>query len=284
MNYKDKTLKFIGGALLVGAIFLFGVYTGFKHRPSIEKITGISHKEPTAEVTPGTDFEPFWKVWATLQEKYPHSDKISDQDKVWGAIGGLVNSYNDPYTSFFNPKENKLFEESLEGSFSGVGMEVGMKEKILTVIAPLKNTPAYTAGIKAGDKILKIGDTVTSNLTIDEAITLIRGDKGTTVKLKIFRDGEDTPREFQIVRDTISIPTLDTEARPDGIFVIRLYNFSSNSSSLFAGALKEFEKSGDHKLLLDLRGNPGGYLDAAVDMASYFLPEGKPVVKPGSRT
>jgi carboxyl-terminal processing protease len=157
-------------------------------------------------------------------------------------------------------------------------MEVGIKDKILTVIAPLKDTPAYKANIKSGDKILKIDSTVTSGLSIEKAIKLIRGKKGTTVTLTILREGNQKPQEIKIVRDTINIPTLDTELRKDGIFVIKLYSFSATSTNLFRNAMKQFVESGSDKLLLDLRGNPGGYLDASVDMASWFLPEGKTVV------
>jgi carboxyl-terminal processing protease len=157
-------------------------------------------------------------------------------------------------------------------------MEVGIKNKVLTVIAPLKNTPAERAGIKAGDVVLKIDDTVTSDMTVDKAVSLIRGKAGTTVKLTLYREGEDKPREVSVERDTIVIPTLDTEKRADGIFVIHLYNFGASSTREFTDALKTFKASGDTKLIIDLRGNPGGYLDAAVDIASYFLPEGDVVV------
>jgi carboxyl-terminal processing protease len=179
---------------------------------------------------------------------------------------------------FFTPDEAKSFEADIAGNFDGIGMEVGIKDKILTVVAPLKDTPAFRAGIKPGDKILKIDKTVTSGLSIDEAIKLMRGDKGTTVVLTIFREGDTDPKEVKIVRDTIDIPTLDTEKRADGIFVIKLYSFSANSADLFRNAMKQFSDSGSDKLLLDLRGNPGGYLDAAVDMASWFLKGGTTVV------
>ena len=174
--------------------------------------------------------------------------------------------------------ETKSFEEEIAGNFDGIGMEVGIKNKVLTVIAPLKDTPAYRANIKSGDKILKIDTTVTSDLSIEKAIKLIRGPKGTIVSLTIFREGNEKPEEIKITRDTINIPTLDTELRKDGIFVIKLYSFSANSANLFRNAMKQFLESGSDKLLLDLRGNPGGYLDAAVDMASWFLKGGKTIV------
>ncbi len=263
--------------MLVIVFFILGVSVG-KHdsRPEIEKVTGISGKETA--VTTETDFSPFWKVWNTINEKYPSADKITDQNRVYGAIAGLVDSLGDPYSVFFDPDEAKAFEEEIAGNFTGVGMEVGIKDKVLTVIAPLKDTPAYRANIKPGDKILKIDETVTTGLGIEEAIKLIRGEQGTTVTLTIFREGDKEAKEIKIVRDIINIPTLDTELRPDGVFVIKLYSFSAGSADLFRKALKQFSESGTDKLLLDLRGNPGGYLDSAVDMASWFLPKGKIVV------
>ncbi len=229
-------------------------------------------------MTTQADFAPFWKVWNEINEKYPNASKISDQARVYGAISGLMSSLNDPYSVFFGPDEAKSFEEEIAGNFTGIGMEVGIKDKILTVIAPLKDTPAYRANIKPGDKILKIDKTVTSGLSIEEAIKLIRGEKGTPVVLTTFREGNKDPMEVKIIRDTINIPTLDTELRPDGVFVIRLYSFSANSANLFRDAMKKFVDAKTDKLLLDLRGNPGGYLDAAVDIASWFLPSEKTIV------
>lgn len=262
--------------LLVALFFGLGIYIGFYNSPEIDKVLNISGKE-TAVLTEA-DFSPFWKVWNNINEKYPSAAETSDQNKIYGAISGLVGSLNDPYSVFFNPDEAKLFEEDIQGNFGGVGMEIGIKEKILTVIAPLKNTPAYKADIKSGDKILKIDNIVTSGMSVEKAIKLIRGEPGTTVKLTIFREGDQEPKEIKIIRDTINIPTLDTELRKDGIFVIKLYSFSANSVELFRNALKEFSLSKSDKLLLDLRGNPGGYLDSAVSMSSWFLDSGKTVV------
>ena len=261
--------------LIIAGAFLVGFFVGHK-TPEITKVLSIAHKEPQVAMT--ADFEPFWKVWNTINEKYPGADKVTDQERVYGAIKGLAGSLNDPYSTFFNPDETKSFEDDISGEFSGVGMEVGIKDKILTVVAPLKGTPAEKAGIKPGDKILKIDKKITSDLTIDEAIKLIRGEKNTTVTLLILRQGEKEPREIKVVRDIINTPTLETEQRADGIFVIKLYTFSANSSDLFRNAILEFKRTGGHKLLLDLRGNPGGYLDSAVDMSSYFLPNDKTVV------
>jgi len=261
--------------ILLG-VFYMGIRWDYTHRPAVEKVTTMFNKGN--EIIPQTDFEPFWKAWNILNEKSIFVKKITDQDKVWGSISGLASSINDPYTVFFPPEEAKSFSESVSGEFSGLGMEVGMKDKILTVIAPLKDTPAYKGGMKSGDKILKIDSISTNDLSIDKAIRLMRGEKGTKVVLTIFREGEKSTREISLIRDIIAIPTIDTKKRDDGIFVISLYNFSATSTQLFREALQEFANSGSTKLVLDLRGNPGGYLESAIDMASWFLPKDKTVV------
>ncbi|MBP9711417.1 MAG: S41 family peptidase [Candidatus Pacebacteria bacterium] len=262
--------------ILIAGFFALGLGIGMHSRPASEKIIDLENKE--SEISAKTDFAPFWKVWNIIDEKSPNASKADDQKRVYSAIAGLMGSLGDPYSVFFLPDEAKSFEEQIAGNFSGVGMEVGIKNKILTVIAPIKDTPAYRAGIKAGDLILKIDDKITSDLGVDEAIKLIRGEKGTTVTITILHEGESDPKEIKIVRDVINIPTLDTETRPDGIFVIHLYSFTANSADLFRGAMKEFVESNSDKLILDLRGNPGGYLDAAVDISSWFLDGGKTVV------
>lgn len=275
INYKKVGYIFVS-VILVGIVWGIGLYMGYSHRPEIDKVTTVINKNPTFETT--ADFTAFWKAWNVLKDKSIYSSKITDQDRVWGAIQGLAGASGDPYTTFFSPADNKLFKDEIKGSFSGIGAEVGMKDKILTIIAPLKDTPAWKAGIKKGDKVMKIDKTSTSDLSIDKAINLMRGEKGTTVVLTIFRTGEKETREISIVRDTIDIPTIETESLPDGIFLIKFYSFSENSDNLFAKALDEFIKSGNHKLIVDLRGNPGGYLDVAVNIGSWFIDEGKVIV------
>ncbi len=158
-------------------------------------------------------------------------------------------------------------------------MEVVAKDGAIIGIAPLKNSPASRAGIIAGDRIVKIGNKETSNLSTEDAVGIIRGPKGTWVTLTIFRNGAKEPFDIEVVRDVIDIPTIDTRELPGGIFVIELYSFSAQSPNLFRAALREFILSDNDKLILDLRGNPGGYLEAAIDMASWFLPSSRVVVR-----
>ena len=148
----------------------------------------------------------------------------------------------------------------------------------LIVVAPLKDSPAETAGMRSGDIVIAINGTSTQGMTVEKAVSLIRGKKDTTVTLTVRRDGVAKPFDVSIVRDTINIPEIKTYKRSDGIFVMQLYQFSANSADLFRVGLKEFIQSGSNKLIFDVRGNPGGYLDAAVQMASYFLPVGDTVV------
>ncbi len=275
MNTQDKKLIYlvIGLPAVVLAFFL-GLYFGGRTASP-----AASNLDVTDTDTVSADqFAPFWKAWQVLDQKYVTAASTTDQDKVWGAIEGLAASYGDPYTVFFPPVQSKEFQDDITGNFEGVGMEIGIKNSQLVVVAPLKGSPAEAAGVKTGDAILEIDGTSTASMTTDQAVRLIRGPKGTTVKLLMLPTNAKAPVTRVLTRDTINIPTLDTDTKPGGIFVIRLYSFTSESPNLFREALRQFILSGDHKLILDLRGNPGGYLDAAWDMASWFLPAGKVVV------
>lgn len=272
-RYKQLVISLLVAAVLFGA----GFYLGKK-----ETNQEIAAKFLNATSTKNIDLAPFWKAWNLLDEKFVPTSSTTkvadDQTKVWGAIEGLAQSYGDPYTVFFPPVESKSFEEEISGSFGGVGMEIAVVDGSLTVVAPLKGTPAETADVRAQDKIIMIGDKSASNMTTDEAIKLIRGEPGTSVKVTFTRKGVKDPITKTLVRANIEIPTIDTELLPENVFVIRLYSFSAIAPNLFRGALREFVESGSDKLILDLRNNPGGYLEAALDMASWFLPTGKIVV------
>lgn len=281
--------------ILVVAIFLLGlsgafftgVYFGYENRPEVQKVTSLLNKETGKPEE--VDFSAFWKAWNIIDERYitdngnngttsTSTTVVTSQDKVWGAIAGMVNSLGDPYSVFLPPDKKKRFEDDISGNFGGVGMEVGIKDNVITVISPLPNSPAKKAGIMPGDKILKIDNTLTADLELDEAIGLIRGEKGKSVSLTLSRSDQKEPIEVKVVRDIITIPTIETKKLESGVFLIKLYNFSAPSPDAFRQALREFIDAKSDKLILDLRGNPGGYLEASVDMASWFLPPGRTVV------
>lgn len=314
LQSKQKAVAFI---LIGAALFLSGLYVGERKTPESNKVVGVIHTDlPTTTKSASTseietcidakgtevpcilkrdgvaskgedaaDFEQFWKAWNIINDKYvPTKHKaVSNQEKVWGAIGGLAASLGDPYTYFMPPQEKTLFEQDVKGSFGGVGMQIGVKDGVLTVIAPLKGSPAARAGILKGDKIYRIDSATTTNMDVDKALYLIRGEVGKAVHLTLIREGEKAPVEVSVVREVIAVPTIDTEKKGD-VFVIHLYGFPATGADLFRSALREFVQSGSNKLVLDVRGNPGGYLEVAVDMASWFLPEGKVVVSEEEKT
>jgi carboxyl-terminal processing protease len=221
------------------------------------------------------------QVQSTISEKFifwkASSTPPTDKELEYGIIKGYVDSFKDPYTVFLPPQEAKSFTENVHGSFGGVGMNVGMKEGNIVVISPLKDSPAMKAGIKAGDLIMAVDGKNVIGHSSDEVVGLIRGPIDTKVKITVIHAGAKSPTDITITRQTIKIPTIDTEKK-NGVFIIHLYNFSAESPDLFHDAINEFVVSGLKYLIVDLRGNPGGYLDAAVRISSFFLKEGQVVV------
>src|SRR3989338_7013309 len=215
------------------------------------------------------DFDPV-KI---LVNKYVDEDKLDTKKLLYGAIQGMVDSIGDPYTVFFEPPESKKFQEEISGSFGGIGIEIGKRDNILTVIAPIKDTPAFRAGLKAGDKILRINDKPTTDLSIEKAVSLIRGQRGTSVVLTISSNGTDT-KDISIVRDTIKIPAIEwgmVESKGKKMAYLQLFTFNQNIDSEFQKAAQEILNSEAESLILDLRNNPGGLLDSAVNIAGWFL-------------
>lgn len=225
------------------------------------------------------DFSLFWEAWSKLQEKFVDKEKFDVQKMIEGAVSGMVKSLEDPYTVFLNPEDAKRFFEDVKGTFEGVGMEIDIRKGQLQVVAPLESTPAQRAGLRAGDKIIKIGDTPTADLNIDEAVNLIRGPKGTEVLLTIFREDWEKSKEFKLVREIIEVPSLKLElketAEGETIAYLKLYQFSEKASLDFTEAVIEILRSPAKKIILDLRNNPGGYLEVAQDIAGWFLERGQ---------
>lgn len=281
MKVTGKRQSFLGiglAILLATATFFSGLHIGGDMRLEGNSFSFLSRE---TQADDSIDLTEFWNVWKLLDEKFvitATSTPLSDTEKVRGAIEGLVKSYGDPYTVYFPPEDAEMFEADISGNFSGVGMEVGMRDDMITVIAPLPDSPSEKAGFLAGDVIVKIDDVSTEGMSVDEAVQKIRGEKGTEVTFSVFRDGETEFKDIRVVRDTITIPTSKTEKRGD-VFIISLYSFNAISEFEIQKALREYVKSGTDKLILDLRGNPGGYLQSAVGITSYFLPVGKTIVR-----
>ncbi|PIR44220.1 hypothetical protein COV23_00985 [Candidatus Wolfebacteria bacterium CG10_big_fil_rev_8_21_14_0_10_31_9] len=266
-----------------GGIFYFGYKQGVK-KSNIIVIEGVSNSATNQDKS--VDFNLFWEAWKALKDKYVDSDSISNQNLINGAISGLFEATTDPYTVFMPPQEAKSFTEEISGQFGGIGIEIGIKNNQLTIIAPLKNTPAEKAGLQAGDEIFKINKLSSSGISTDEAVKNIRGSKGTKVTLLIMRQGWNEPKEFTIIRDIILIPTLDskflnTNGKEDEngkILYIQLFNFYEKAPALFYDAVLKSALSSPEGIILDLRNNPGGYLEASVDIAGFFLNRGDVVV------
>lgn len=284
---QNRNVRF----MRMGAMFAFVLALGFMGGLTVGASSGADRVFSNIPLLgdgldstpdPSLDFTDFWKVYNVLETRFVQTHAsvtpATSQSEIYGAIQGLVSAYGDPYTVFFPPEQAKAFQESIAGNFGGVGMEIGInKEKILTVIAPLKGTPAEKAGILSGDLVLAIDGKSTEGFSTEEAVKLIRGPKGTSVTFTIGRNGE--AKTIKVTRDTIQVPTITAGLDPTtGVYTIELYEFTANSANLFDNAFKEFQNSGSKKLIIDLRGNPGGYLDAAVRMASRFLPRGTVIV------
>lgn len=267
--------------LLIVAAFFSGLTMG-RGLPEEGMEAGLfSFLYPKATPDREADLSEFWRVWNLLEDKFVTSTSSSTpnrQAKLEGAIAGLVASYGDPYTVFMPAEEASYFAEDISGNFNGVGMEVGLRDGLITVIAPLPESPAERASIRSGDIITKIDGESTDKMTVDQAVRLIRGEADTEVKLTLYREGETELIEKTITREVITIPTLVTEEK-DGTFIIRLYSFNGLSESMMREALVKLDRSGQKRLILDLRGNPGGFLESAVAIAGYFMPEGKVVVR-----
>lgn len=266
--------------ILISVLIIISLAVGFVggsyfqiHKISVPIVGNLINKE--VGQPKNIDFSTFWTAWNLLQDKYVDKGKLNAEDMVYGAIDGMVRAVGDPYTVFFKPKESKEFSEQISGSFSGIGIEIGLRDNVLTVIAPIKNTPAARAGLLAGDKILKINDKSTEGMKIDEAVSLIRGPKGTTVRLTYTREKMPSPTEITIKRDVIKVPAVDWKILNDNVAYIDISIFNGNLDLEFQKTADEIAASGANRIILDLRNDPGGLLDSAINMAGYFLDSNK---------
>lgn len=231
----------------------------------------------SSDVPVGVDFGLLWNTWKTIQENYPNSGALDPQKLVEGAADGMIKAVGDPYTVLFAPTEAKKFTQDVEGKFYGIGAELGYQNGIV-IVAPLHGLPAENAGIRAGDKIMAIDGTSTADMNLDEATSRIRGEQGTKVKLTIQRSGVNNPLEFIIQRDLVTITSVELSQKTNETYVIKINNFFGSVEEDFAQAVQTAQNGGMRRLILDLRNDPGGLLNASVDIASQFIPKGKLVV------
>lgn len=238
------------------------------------KLLGKYGEIDKTKLVKDVDFKLFWDVWDIMKSQYVNKDKLTDKAMFYGALKGLVASADDPYTVFMDPKISQQFSDDLAGTFEGIGAELSIKNEVLTVVAPLADSPAQKSGLLAGDKILAINGETTSGMSIDDAVNKIRGPKDTSVKLTVLHNGQDKTSDLEIMRNTIVIKSVTTELRKDRIFVVKVSNFNNDTSGLFDQAVSEIIKDNPRGIILDLRNNPGGYLDTAVELASQWIEKG----------
>ena len=218
------------------------------------------------------DLDIFWETWNALEANFLQPEKMQTQSQVYGATAGMVDSLEDPYTVFMSPEDTAEFEESINGEFEGIGAEIGIKNEKLTIIAPLKNSPAELAGVRAGDVVAEIDGEPSFGISIQEAVTQIRGPKGEKVVLTIVRENENKPLEITIVRDTIIVEALEWEMR-NGIGVIEISQFGPDLDVDFAEMVPEMRLESVRGIVLDLRNNGGGLLDICLKIAGEFFDE-----------
>lgn len=246
----------------------------------------VDNRQPPKDVN--IDFKLFWDTWDLVSREYVDKKAVDPQKMYYGAIQGMVAALGDPYTVFLPPEAQKSTKEELGGSFEGVGIQIGFnKEKRLVVIAPLQGTPADKAGVKAGDMIIKIGDKDSTGLSLPEAVNLIRGPKGTSISLQIYREGEDKPRDVSLQRETIVVKSVEyfSKTTPKGkkIAHIKLSRFGERTFQEWTEAISSTLADGSVGVLLDLRNNPGGFLDGAVFIGSEFIDKGDIVLQENAK-
>ncbi|MBM3281398.1 MAG: S41 family peptidase [Candidatus Harrisonbacteria bacterium] len=278
---KQKTafgFKFIWILLGIGLVIASGVNGYFIGRmsPKTVIVKGVDNLQG-AEIR-NADFNTFWLTWDLINKDYLLVDKISNEKMVQGSALGLVDALSDPYSVFFPPEESKRFADDIKGEFGGIGAEIGVKGNFTVVIAPLKDSPAERAGLKPGDKILAINGSSTTNMALEKTVKMIRGEIGTKVILTLLQGNDEKSKEVTIVREEIKLPSVAYTKKDGGIAHIQLFNFNQNSGQLFVDKINEALRDGARGIVLDIRNNPGGYLEVSVDIAGIFIERGKIVV------
>jgi carboxyl-terminal processing protease len=255
--------------ILVAAVAVLGISAG---RMSANNVSAAEGYE---------ELKTFTEVLSVIKKHYV--EEVKTKDLVYSAIKGMLNSL-DPHSSFMPPEEYKEMQVETKGEFGGLGIQVGMKDGMLTVVAPLEDTPAFLAGIKAGDKIVKINDEPTRGMSLQDAVSKMRGAPKTSITIGILREGWKEPKDFTITREIIKIKSVKSKVIQGDIGYVKISQFQEQTAEDLAAALKKLEEKKINSLILDLRNNPGGLLNSAIDVSSEFLPEGKLVVYTKTRS
>lgn len=279
---QQRVYGLLTGILAVPLVFGLGFFAGSAAdvygevtkdgAVQVDKVMNLYQSTRSSDV----DFDLFWEVWDTVKAKHI-SHNIDDVDLFYGAIEGLVNGVNDPYTVYFPPADASEFVTSLSGEFQGIGAEIGIRDNQLQVIAPLPNSPAEQAGLQPGDAIFAIDGEDTFELNIQEAVQKIRGPRGTIVTLTIARQGADALQDIAITRDIIDLESVYYEALDNNIAYVRIATFNEDTAEELDEAITSLLADNSTSIILDLRSNPGGFLDVSVDVASEWIPQG-PIV------
>ncbi|MDF1997937.1 S41 family peptidase [Peribacillus frigoritolerans] len=270
---KIKKFTFIMGIFLV--IFLTAGITTIALTFGDEKVESLAPDKHA-------EFEKLYSTYDKIKDDY--YEEVDEEKLVDGAINGMIKSLDDPYSAYMDKKEASSFHESISSSFEGIGAEIQEQDGQIMVVSPIKGSPAEKAGVKPNDIILSVDGKSVEGLSSSEAVLKIRGEKGTKVNLSISRAGESEPIELTIKRDTIPIETVYAEMLDDGVAKIQVTSFSEHTVQELKTALEEMSKKDMKGLVLDLRGNPGGLLDQAIEMASLFIPNGKVVLQVEDRS
>lgn len=268
MRIKRRQIKKIAFGVifvaLVVASFFGGTVFGYHKAGQVASIKTVwgdvvnrTKHQPT-----DIDFSLFWDVWSRVNQNYV--GEKDNQKRVYGAIEGEVAALEDPYSMFLDPTQAKEFSADLNGDFSGIGAEMEEVNKVLTVVAPLSDSPAEKAGLRPKDIVLKIDDQDATKMGFGEAIQKIRGPKDTKVKLTIARSGEDKPKDITVTRDNIHVQSV-TWQNKDGYYYVKIRQFNNDTMDLFSRLAAEMKNNKADRMVLDLRNNPGGFLDAARD-------------------
>lgn len=260
----------------VGAASYFGGFEAGRNSPTFIVAPAATNQTAANSVPEAEDpqFKVFWEAWQLVDREFYDPQAIDHQKMTYGAIKGMLEALDDQYTSFATPSHAQITDEDLRGSFDGIGVVVEMRDKKLTVVAPQEGTPGEKAGIKPGDVIVAVDGKDTINLSLLEAVSLIRGPRGTTVKLSIVRDGEPVPLDIAVTRSEIKIVNVKVKDLGDGVAYVKLGGFAAPTGRELSQAIRRIVDQKAKGLIFDLRNNPGGLLQTSVDVASIFMRDG----------